>query len=234
MSVKQIQNELKKVANAQYAAHHQTFFKTQPGGYGEGDVFIGVRVPKIRQVAKQFKNIELDLIEELLRAEIHEYRMIALIIMVNRFNLKSTDHKIKEDIFNLYIKNKDRINNWDLIDISAPHIFGGWLFQIEKDLLYDLAHSPVLWDRRIAIMATMYFIRQNEFEHTLKISKILLQDKEDLIHKAAGWMLREIGKRDIQVEENFLKKDFKKMPRTMLRYAIEKFPEDLRLSYLKG
>ena len=234
MTIQQIKKELKNFANAQHAAKHQTFFKTQPGGYGEGDVFIGVRVPKIRQVAKQFKSIELDLIEELLRDEIHEYRMIALIIMVNCFNLKTTDSQIKENIFNLYIKNKDRINNWDLIDISAPHIVGGWLFQREKDLLYDLADSSVLWDRRIAIMSTMYFIRQNEFDHCLKISKILLQDKEDLIHKAVGWMLREIGKRDIQVEENFLKKDFKKMPRTMLRYAIEKFPEDLRLRYLKG
>ena len=234
MTVKEIQNELKKYANEKYAAHHQTFFKTQPGGYGEGDMFIGVRVPKIRQVAKQFKNIEFNVIEQLLRAEIHEYRMIALVVMVNRFILKSTDTQIKEDIFNLYIKNKDRINNWDLIDISAPHIVGGWLFQGEKKLLYDLAESPVLWDRRIAIMSTMYFIRQNEFDHCLKISKILLHDKEDLIHKAVGWMLREIGKRDLQVEENFLKKYFKKMPRTMLRYAIEKFPEDLRLSYLKG
>ncbi len=234
MTINKIQNELKKYTNDQYAAHHQTFFKTQPGGYGEGDVFIGVRVPQIRQVAKQFKNIEFDLIEELLRAEIHEYRMLALIIMVNRFNLKSTDPQIKEEIFNLYIKNKDRINNWDLIDISAPHIVGAWLFKREKDLLYELSDSIVLWDRRIAIMSTMYFIRQNEFDHTLKISKILLHDKEDLIHKAVGWMLREIGKRDIKTEEKFLKKDFKKMPRTMLRYAIEKFPEDLRLSYLKG
>ncbi|MCK5097345.1 MAG: DNA alkylation repair protein, partial [Desulfobacteraceae bacterium] len=214
MTIQQIKKELKNFANAQHAAKHQTFFKTQPGGYGEGDVFIGVRVPKIRQVAKQFKSIELDLIEELLRDEIHEYRMIALIIMVNCFNLKTTDSQIKENIFNLYIKNKDRINNWDLIDISAPHIVGGWLFQGEKKLLYDLAESPVLWDRRIAIMSTMYFIRQNEFDHCLKISKILLHDKEDLIHKAVGWMLREVGKRDISVQENFLKKHYKNMPRT--------------------
>ncbi|MCP3900128.1 MAG: DNA alkylation repair protein, partial [Desulfobacteraceae bacterium] len=142
--------------------------------------------------------------------------------------------KGQEDIFNLYIKNKDRINNWDLIDISAPHIVGGFLFERDKDLLYNLSKSSVLWDRRIAIMSTFYFLRRNHFEHTLKISKILLHDKHDLIHKAVGWMLREIGKRDMQVEEKFLKKEFKTMPRTMLRYAIEKFPEDLRQTYLKG
>ncbi len=234
MTVKQIQNELKKYANKKNAAHHQTFFKTQPGGYGEGDLFIGVRVPQIRQVAKKYKNIKLDIVEKLLRSEIHEYRMIALIIMVNRFSLKSCADKEQEDIFSLYIKNKDRINNWDLIDISAPHIVGGFLFEREKDLLYSLSKSSVLWDRRIAIMSTFYFLRRNNFEHTLKISKILLHDKHDLIHKAVGWMLREIGKRDINVEEKFLKKEFKTMPRTMLRYAIEKFPEDLRQSYLKG
>ncbi|MCD4741748.1 MAG: DNA alkylation repair protein, partial [Desulfobacteraceae bacterium] len=200
MTVQQIKNELKKHANTQYAAHHQTFFKTQPGGYGEGDMFIGVRVPVIRQVAKQYKHLKLDAIEELLRSEIHEYRMIALILMVNRFVLKSTNDQIKETIFSLYIKNKDTINNWDLVDISAPHIVGTWLFPREKDLLYNLVKSTVLWDRRIAIISTMYFIRQNEFDHCLKISKILLHDKEDLIHKACGWMLREIGKRDINVE----------------------------------
>ncbi len=234
MSAKQIQNELKKRADKQHAAKHQSFFKTQPGGYGEGDIFIGVRVPKIRQVAKRFKDIELVQIKELLRAEIHEYRMIALILMVNRFSLKTTDLKVKENIYNLYINNKDQINNWDLIDISAPHIVGSWLFEREKDILYSLAESEVLWDRRLTIMSTLNFIRKNEFEHTLKIAKILLHDKEDLIHKAVGWMLREIGKRDLKVEEEFLKKYFKTMPRTMLRYAIEKFPEDLRLSYLKG
>ncbi|MCK5542459.1 MAG: DNA alkylation repair protein [Desulfobacterales bacterium] len=234
MMIKQIQNELKKHSNDQYAAHHQIFFKTQTGGYGEGDIFIGVRVPKIRQVAKQYKNIGPDLIEKLLRSKIHEYRMIALIIMVNRFSLKSTNLQGKEDLFDLYIKNKDRINNWDLVDISAPHIVGGFLFEREKDVLYNLSKSMVLWDRRIAILATFYFIRKNDFKHTIKISKILLHDNEDLIHKAVGWMLREIGKRDMQVEEKFLKKEFKKMPRTMLRYAIEKFPEDLRQNYLKA
>jgi 3-methyladenine DNA glycosylase AlkD len=234
MIIKQIKNELKKYANVQYAAHHQTFFKTQPGGYGEGDLFIGVRVPQIRHVAKLYKNIGFDLIEELLRDGIHEYRLMALVIMVNRFSLKSCNPRDRKDIFNLYIKNRDKINNWDLIDISAPHIVGAFLFEKEKDLLYNFAASSVLWDRRIAILSTLYFIRQNVFEHTLTISKILLQDKEDLIHKAVGWMLREVGKRNLQVEEKFLKKEFKKMPRTMLRYAIEKFPENLRQSYLKG
>ncbi len=234
MNIKEIQDELKKYANDEYAAHHQTFFKTQPGGYGEGDLFIGLRVPQIRKVAKKYKNIELDLVEKFLRSEIHEHRLMALVIMVNRFSLKSTETQDQEKIFNLYIKNKDKINNWDLIDISAPHIVGKWLFIKDKDLLYKLVHSKSLWDKRIAIMSTLHFIREHEFEHTLNISKILLHDNHDLIHKAVGWMLREIGKRDLRAEEEFLKKEFKQMPRTMLRYAIEKFPEDLRQSYLKG
>jgi 3-methyladenine DNA glycosylase AlkD len=234
MTAVKIKNELKKYANKKDAEHHQRFFKTKPGEYGEGDIFIGVRVPKIRLVAKQYKKLDLDSVESLLRSEIHEYRMIALIIMVNRFNLKNIGIKNQEDIFNLYVKNKDRINNWDLVGISAPHIIGGFLFDRDRNILYNFSKSTILWDRRIAILSTFYFIRKNDFNDCLKISKILLHDKEDLIHKAVGWMLREIGKRDIQVEEEFLKKEFKKMPRTMLRYAIEKFPEDLRQSYLKG
>jgi 3-methyladenine DNA glycosylase AlkD len=234
MDAIKIKNELKKYSNQEYAAHHQVFFKTLPGEYGEGDVFIGVRVPDIRKVAKKYNGIDHNVIEELLSDEVHEYRLIALIIMVNVYSLKRTDKKTREKLFNIYIKNKDRINNWDLIDISAPHIVGAWLFDKQKDLLHDLADSSILWDRRIAIISTMYFIRQNEFDHTLKIAKTLLQDKEDLIHKAVGWMLREVGKRDRDIEEIFLKKHLKKMPRTMLRYSIEKFPEKLRLSYLKG
>ncbi len=234
MQIELIHNELNKYANKEYAAHHQVFFKTGPGQYGQGDIFMGVRVPMVRKVAKKFKDIDPDTLERLLRSEIHEERMVALVVMVNRFSLKSSDNKTREAVYNLYIANRGRINNWDLVDISAPHIVGSFLFKKDKDILYKLSQSDVLWDRRISIMATFYFIRQNKFHHTLKIAKTLLNDREDLIHKAVGWMLREVGKRDIHAEEAFLKKEFKKMPRTMLRYAIEKFPRDLRQYYLKG
>jgi len=208
------------------------FFKTGKGEYGEGDIFLGVTVPKIRRVAKKYKDVSLDEIRTLLRSLIHEERLTALLILVENF--RKADETEKTEIFNLYLKNTKYINNWDLVDLSASRIVGEYLKDKPVDILYTLAKSKSLWERRIAIISTFQFIWEGRFAETLKISKILLTDRHDLIHKAVGWMLREVGKRSFKTEEEFLKKHYKKMPRTMLRYSIEKFPEKLRLRYLTG
>jgi len=208
------------------------FFKTGKGEYGEGDIFLGVTVPKIRRVAKKYKDVSLDEIRTLLRSLIHEERLTALLILVENF--RKADETEKTEIFNLYLKNTKYINNWDLVDLSASRIVGEYLKDKPVDILYTLAKSKSLWERRIAIISTFQFIWEGRFAETLKISKILLTDRHDLIHKAVGWMLREVGKRSFKTEEGFLKKHYKKMPRTMLRYSIEKFPEKLRLRYLTG
>jgi len=208
------------------------FFKTGKGEYGEGDIFLGVTVPKIRRVAKKYKDVSLDEIRTLLRSLIHEERLTALLILVENF--RKADETEKTEIFNLYLKNTKYINNWDLVDLSASRIVGEFLKDKPVDILYTLAKSKSLWERRIAIISTFQFIWEGRFAETLKISKILLTDRHDLIHKAVGWMLREVGKRSFKTEEGFLKKHYKKMPRTMLRYSIEKFPEKLRLRYLTG
>jgi len=208
------------------------FFKTGKGEYGEGDIFLGVTVPKIRRVAKKYKDVSLDEIRTLLRSLIHEERLTALLILVENF--RKADETEKTEIFNLYLKNTKYINNWDLVDLSASRIVGEFLKDKPVDILYTLAKSKSLWERRIAIISTFQFIWEGRFAETLKISKILLTDRHDLIHKAVGWMLREVGKRSFKTEEEFLKKHYKKMPRTMLRYSIEKFPEKLRLRYLTG
>jgi len=228
--------ELRKIlnlnSNEQYAKTAQWFFKTDPGGYGEGDRFIGIRVPVIRKIAKEFSHISLDHLRVLLSSSIHEERLTAVLILVLKF--KKGNESEKEKIYKFYLKNRKGINNWDLIDLSAPNIVGAYLLDKEKELLFKFASSKNLWDRRIAILSTFAFIKADEYETALKICETLLSDKHDLIHKAAGWMLREIGKRNLKIEEEFLKKHYKKMPRTMLRYAIEKFPEAKRLAYLRG
>jgi len=208
------------------------FFKTGKGEYGEGDIFLGVTVPKMRRVAKKYKELSIDKIQSLLRSPIHEERLTALLILVENF--RKADEPKKTEIFNLYLKNTKYINNWDLVDLSASRIVGEYLKDKPVDILYTLAKSKSLWERRIAIISTFQFIWEGRFAETLKISKILLTDRHDLIHKAVGWMLREVGKRSFKTEEGFLKKHYKKMPRTMLRYSIEKFPEKLRLRYLTG
>ena len=208
------------------------FFKTGKGEYGEGDIFLGVTVPKMRRVAKKYKELSIDKIQSLLRSPIHEERLTALLILVENF--RKADEPKKTEIFNLYLKNTKYINNWDLVDLSASRIVGEFLKDKPVDILYTLAKSKSLWERRIAIISTFQFIWEGRFAETLKISKILLTDRHDLIHKAVGWMLREVGKRSFKTEEEFLKKHYKKMPRTMLRYSIEKFPEKLRLRYLTG
>jgi len=232
MSVKEIQKKLRELGNKDKAKKHQSFFKTGPGEYGEGDIFIGVTVPELRKLAKEYKTITLKEVKQLLHSSIHEERLLSLFLLIHRFSKE--DEPKKKRIYELYLKNTKFINNWDLVDSSAGHIVGAFLFNKSKKPLYDLVKSVNLWERRISIISTFYFIKRNLFSDTLKISKILLSDKEDLIHKAVGWMLREVGKRDMSVEENFLKKHYKNMPRTMLRYAIEKFSESKRQLYLKG
>ncbi|MBT8356526.1 MAG: DNA alkylation repair protein [Desulfobacterales bacterium] len=231
-SLEDIQKRLKHLANKEKAKIHQRFFKTGPGEYGEGDVFIGVTVPELRKLAKKFKTTRSVEIKKLLCSPIHEERLLSLFLLIHRYS--NGDESEKKRIYELYLRNTKFINNWDLVDSSAGHIVGAFVFDKSKKPLYDLAKSENLWERRISIISTFYFIKHNQFSETLKIAKILLSDTEDLIHKAVGWMLREVGKRDISIEENFLKPHYKNMPRTMLRYAIEKFPQSKRQRYLKG
>jgi len=232
MTVQKIRTRLQKLGNKQRAMDSQRYFKTGSGEYGEGDIFLGITVPEIRRLAASYQAITLREVAQLLRSAIHEERLLALLILVRAYG-RGDEHAQKR-IYELYLKNTRHINNWDLVDASAEHIVGAFLLGKGKKPLYVLARSKDLWERRIAITATFHFIKRNAFAETLKIAKILLADKEDLIHKAVGWMLREIGKRDIRIEEQFLKKHYKEMPRTMLRYAIERFPESKRQRYLKG
>ena len=232
MSLTDIKKEIKKQANPKQAVILQRFFKTGKGEYGEGDIFYGIKVPVQRSIAKQFKDLPFDDIKGLISSKVHEERLIAAFILVDQY--KKGDEKKKKTVFDFYLKNRKGINNWDLVDLSAPKIVGEYLLDKEKDLLYQFAHSKDLWEKRIAILSTLTFIRNHFFEDTLNISEILLNDRHDLIHKAVGWMLREVGNRDMQTEEEFLRKHYKTMPRTMLRYAIEKFPEKKRKDYLEG
>ena len=232
MTIQKIKKRLKQLANKEKAEVLQRFFKTGPGEYGEGDVFIGIKVPDLRKIAKDFRETEIKDVIVLLESAVHEERLLALLILVDQY-VKGNE-TAKKEIYKLYLKKTKFINNWDLVDVTAQHIVGDYLIDKNKDPLYSLARSEDLWERRIAVMATFYFIRNKRYEDTLKIAKTLLNDKEDLIHKAVGWMLREIGKKDVVIEESFLRQHYKEMPRTMLRYAIEKFPEPKRQKYLKG
>ena len=232
MTIQKIKKRLKQLANREKAEVLQRFFKTGPGEYGEGDVFIGVKVPDLRKVEKDFQDISTEDVIVLLESAIHEERLLALLILVRKY--VKGNQTAQKRIFRLYLKKTKFIKSWDLVDGSAHHIVGDYLMDKNKAPLYRLAKSEDLWERRIAILATLYFIKRGKYEETLKIAKTLLTDKEDLIHKAVGWMLREIGKRDMTFEEMFLKQHYKEMPRTMLRYAIEKFPEPKRQKYLKG
>ena len=230
--ITELKSKIKSLADKKVAETMQWFFKTGKGDYGEGDVFIGLKVPVQRKLAKEFKDLSLTEIKELLTSIVHEERLISLIILIDKY--QKADEKGKYEIFNFYLKNRKGINNWDLVDISAPKIIGKHLLEKDKSILFKFALSKNLWERRIAILSTWEFIKNNNYKPTLQIAGILLKDKHDLIHKAVGWMLREIGKKEIAVEEKFLKSCYKKMPRTMLRYAIEKFPETKRKKYLQG
>jgi len=243
MSLIELKKEIKELAAKKRATLLARYFKARPGGYAEGDIFAGLTVPASRTVAKKNKNLSFSEIEALLKSKIHEERLIALLILVDKF--KKSDDKEKKKIFNFYLANTKHINNWDLVDLSSGKIVGEYLLEKPHctttlqglafegaELLYSLAKSANLWERRIAIISTSSFIKNNDYTKTLEVSKVLLNDKHDLIHKAVGWMLREVGKKSEKDLESFLKMSYKQMPRTMLRYAIEKFPEEKRLSYL--
>ena len=232
MRVKTIHNDLMLLANKEIAEHSQRFFKTGKGEYGESDIFLGIRVPVLRKLVNKYRGISLEEVSKLLHSKFHEERLLAVLILVQLFKTGSDEEQ--KQIYCLYLDNIKFINNWDIVDTSAGNIVGAYLHQKDKALLYRLVYADNLWERRISIISTFYFIRQNEFDDTLKIAEILLNDKEDLIQKAVGWMLREVGKREIEIEEEFLQEHYMKMPRTMLRYAIEKFPETRRKMYLRG
>lgn len=227
-SPEKITEQLKALGNKTAAGLAQRFFKTGPGQYGERDVFLGIKVPVLRKLAKEHCDITLDDAVELLQSPLHEVRLLALFIMVLQYERTGN----KTAIYRAYLANTHRINNWDLVDCSAADLVGARLFERDRKPLYRLAKSKSLWERRIAIIATLYLIRRNQFDDTLALADLLLNDKEDLMHKAVGWMLREVGKRDLKVEEDFLLPRYKQMPRTMLRYAIERFPEPKRRAYL--
>lgn len=228
----ELKKDLKRFADKDRAKHSAGFFKTGKGEYGEGDKFLGVSTPDSRKIAKKYKNMELAGLQKLLRSQYHEERFVALVILTQKY--KRGDQEKKKKIYNFYLNNTKHINNWDLVDVSAYKILGDYLLNKDRKVLYSLTSSSSLWERRIAVIATFQFIRNNEFGDTLKISRRLLKDNEDLVHKAVGWMLREVGKRDKAVLDKFLLQNHKIMPRTMLRYAIEKHPQQERQEYLLG
>lgn len=231
----ELQREIAAFGSKEKAAGCARFFKTGPGEYGEGDVFIGITTPELRSVVRRYDDLPLGEIERLLQSREHEYRMAALLLLVGRFG--RGDAAARNNIYALYLRNVRRINNWDLVDASAEHIVGAWLDgrREKKAVLTILARSPVLWKRRIAMVATLHFIKAGRSDEALEVAELVLGDKHDLMHKAAGWMLREVGKRcSVTVLEKFLERHYRVMPRTMLRYAIERFPEPRRKAYLEG
>ncbi len=232
MTAPEAQARLRSLADPEVAAGSVRFFKTGPGEYGEGDRFLGIKSSTLKKVAQEFKELPLAEVECLLHSEIHEDRTLGLVILVAQFG--KSDDATRKRIYDLYLANTRHINNWDLVDLSAPQIVGGYLEKRSRRPLYRLAKSASLWERRISIVATHWFIRRGEFADTLRIAKVLLGDKEDLIRKAVGWMLREVGKRDVAALEGFLGEHCRVMPRTMLRYAIERFPEKKRWKYMNG
>jgi 3-methyladenine DNA glycosylase AlkD len=230
MTIREIQARLRKLGNPEIAEHSQRFFKTGKGEYGEGDRFLGIRVPVLRSLVREFKDISLKQIQNLLQSPYHEERLFSLFCLVDRF--KRSDDAQKAVLHQFYMDSTQYINNWDLVDCAASDIVGGYLMDRDKQPIYHLARSHSLWERRIAIISTFYMIRRNRFDTALEVAGILKDDIEDLVHKAVGWMLREVGKRDMALEKKFLADNYKKMPRTMLRYAIERFPAEERKRYL--
>lgn len=231
--LRELEKELHAKANPKKAKILQGFFKTGKGEYGEGDIFIGLVVPETRKIAKKYSTLNLIEIKELLNSKIHEERLVALFILIEQFS--KAEEKERQKIFKFYLSQTKNINNWDLVDLSAHKIVGAYLDDKDKKILYKLAKSQNLWERRIAAISTFYYIKNKNPQPSLKISAILLNDKHDLIHKAVGWMLREVGKHcGGEVEENFLKKYCRQMPRVMLRYALERFPENKRKKYLSA
>lgn len=229
--INKVRTELRRAASKKKARVLQRYFKTGPGEYGEGDLFIGIVVPTLRLIALRYTDLSMREIQSLLNSRIHEERTVALFMLVRRF--EKADEAQRKIIYNFYLKNRSRVNNWDLVDLSADRIVGGYLYNRSKHPIYKLTRSTSLWDRRIAVLATFHFIKRKEFEHSFKIITSLLKDEEDLMHKACGWMLREIGKRDEKALESYLKKHCRVMPRTMLRYSIERLSEQKRKRYMK-
>lgn len=230
----QIQKDLRALANPKIAEHSQRFFKTGKGEYGYGDIFLGIRVPNLRKIAKEHQDeLKSSQVKKLVRSKYHEERLTGLIVWSNQY-IRSKDEKSKEEIYQLYVSHFKYINNWDLVDVTCPHIIGRHLFERDRKIIFQWARSKDLWTKRISIITQLWFIRQNDLDDAFKIAKILLRDSHDLIHKAVGWVLREAGKKDRKRMEAFLTEHYQKMPRTMLRYAIEKLPESRRQKYLKG
>ncbi len=231
-SAAEISQEFAALGSAKIAEHSGRFFKSGAGEYGEGDQFRGIRVPVVRQQVKRFKNASLRTLLALLKSPWHEDRLFAVLSMVDRY--QRGDASTQKRVYEEYLKHAAYVNNWDLVDSSAHLIVGPWLESRSRRKLHTLARSTMLWERRIAIMATYHYIRAGDFAETLVIAKRLLRDEHDLIHKAVGWMLREVGNRDRSVETQYLRQHYKAMPRTMLRYAIEKYPETERKAWLNG
>ncbi len=231
LGIKALQKSLRVGQNPKKAQLYAHFFKTAPGQYGHGDIFLGLTVPEQRKIAKKFYHLSLADIQKLLASKIHEERFTALVILSHQF--QHTNEQTKKQIYTFYLNNAKRINNWDLVDTSAPRIVGMYLLNKPRAILYKLAHSSNLWERRISIIATLALIQNGEYEDTLKITQILLSDTHDLIHKACGWMLREVGKKSVPTLKKFLNHHAHHMPRTMLRYSIEKFSKSKRQQYLK-
>jgi 3-methyladenine DNA glycosylase AlkD len=231
MNLLQLKCDLRKCSNSQQAKVLQRFFKTGPGQYAQGDIFLGVKVPMLRSLAKHYQNLAFNETLKLLKSSIHEERLLSLFILILKY--RNAGSLEKEKIYQAYLRYSRYINNWDLVDATAKHIVGDFLVDKNRGILYKLANSDLLWEKRIAILSTFHFIENNDFGDTLKIAKILIADPDDLIHKAVGWMLREVGKRNIKIEEKFLKKHFLVMPRTMLRGAIERFGQSKRQAYLR-
>ncbi|HEV7570874.1 MAG TPA: DNA alkylation repair protein [Thermoanaerobaculia bacterium] len=230
MTAKAIERRLHSLRDATIAEHHLRFFKCGPGQYGEGDAFLGINVPAMRTLSKEFTPAPIAELVALLQSRWHEARLLALMILVRKY--ERGDEALRDEIYRSYLANTHRIDNWDLVDASAPNVVGEHLLERDRAPLSVLAKSESLWERRIAIVATQHLIRHDDFDDTLRIAEILLDDRHDLIHKASGWMLREVGKRDQPLLERFLRKHAKRMPRTMLRYAIERFPPELRAQYM--
>jgi 3-methyladenine DNA glycosylase AlkD len=228
-----IRRELARAADPAKAAFFPKFFKTGPGGYAEGDVFLGVTVPEQRRIARRHRDVPLAQLGELLRSRVHEHRLTGFLILVARF--ESADAPLRTCLFAFCREHLAGLSNWDLVDTVAPKLIGPYLLEHPElqPLLDTWARSRVLWERRIAIMSTLAFIRQGDFTQTLRLAELLLHDEHDLLHKAVGWMLREVGNRDRAAEEAFLDRHAAKMPRTMLRYAIERFSPERRQHYLR-
>jgi 3-methyladenine DNA glycosylase AlkD len=226
---------LHSLANIKKIPDYKRFFKTGIGEYGEGDEFLGINVPDIRTVVKKYHTkISLKQLKSILHSKFHEERMFALLTLVAKYKMKRNPSETKDEIYNFYIDNKKQVNNWDLVDVTAPHIVGAHLLDKDRSILYELAKSESLWDKRISIISTFAFIKAHQFDDTLRIADLLLHDTHDLMHKAVGWAIRNVGNKNSETEIQFLKSRYKKMPRTMLRYAIEKLDEPLRQKYLKG